>query len=53
MLSSRGSSQTRDRTQASSIEGGFFAIWATRETQKQIQHSKEKKISEDVEKFLD
>ena len=32
MPSSRGSSQPRDQTQASLIAGGFFAIWATRET---------------------
>ena len=30
--SSRGSSQTRDWTQVSRIAGGFFTIWATRET---------------------
>ena len=28
---SRGSSQPRDRTQVSRIEGGFFTSWATRE----------------------
>ena len=28
---SRGSSQTRDRTQVSHIAGGFFTSWATRE----------------------
>ncbi|MDK6445863.1 hypothetical protein QP104_08090, partial [Alloscardovia omnicolens] len=28
---SRGSSQSRDRTQVSCIAGGFFTIWATRE----------------------
>ena len=32
MLSSRGSSQPRDRTQVSHIAGRFFTIWATRET---------------------
>ena len=32
MLSSRGSSRPRDRTQVSCIAGGFFTIWATRET---------------------
>ena len=31
MLSSRGSSQPRDRTQVSQIAGGFFLSWATRE----------------------
>ena len=31
MPSSRGSSQSRNRTQVSSIAGGFFTIWATRE----------------------
>ena len=31
MPSSRGSSQSRDWTQVSSIVGGFFTIWATRE----------------------
>ena len=31
MPSSRGSSQPRDRTQVSHIEGGFFTVWATRE----------------------
>ena len=30
---SRGSSQPRDQTQVSCIAGGFFTIWATRETQ--------------------
>ena len=30
-LSSRGSSQPRDRTQVSRIAGGFFTSWATRE----------------------
>ena len=29
----RGSSQHRARTQVPGIEGGFFTIWATRETQ--------------------
>ena len=29
---SRGSSQPRDRTQVSSIAGGFFTSWATRES---------------------
>ena len=29
--SSRGSSRPRDRTQFSSIAGGFFTVWATRE----------------------
>ena len=38
MLSSRGSSQPRDRTQVSSTEGGFFTIWAPRETPKPLQH---------------
>ena len=33
MPSSRGSSQARDQTQVSCIVGGFFTIWATRETQ--------------------
>ena len=31
MLSSRGSSQPRDRTQVSRLAGGFFDIRATRE----------------------
>ena len=31
MSSSRGSSHPRDGTQVSSIAGGFFTIWATRE----------------------
>ena len=31
MPSSRGYSQTRDRTQVSHITGGFFTAWATRE----------------------
>ena len=31
MTSSRGSSQPRDRTQASCTAGGFFTIWATSE----------------------
>jgi len=30
---SRGSSQPRDQTQVSSIAGGFFTIWTTREAQ--------------------
>ena len=30
-LFSRGSSQPRDPTQVSHIEGGFFTVWATRE----------------------
>ena len=30
---SRGSSQPRDQTQVSRIEGGFFTSWATREAQ--------------------
>ena len=30
---SRGSSQSRDRTQVSCIAGGFFSIWTTREAQ--------------------
>ena len=30
MLSSRGSSQPRDRTQVSHTAGRFFTIWATR-----------------------
>ena len=32
MLSSRGSSQPRDRIQVSHIAGGFFTIWATKHT---------------------
>ena len=32
MPSSRGSSQARDRIQVSLIAGGFFTIWATRES---------------------
>jgi len=31
MPSSRGSSQSRDRTEVSNIAGRFFTIWATRE----------------------
>ena len=31
MPSSRGSSQSRDRTQVSHVAGGFFTVWATRE----------------------
>ena len=31
--SSRGSSQLRDRTQVSCITGGYFTVWATRESQ--------------------
>ena len=31
MPSSRGSSQPRDQTQVTSIVGGFFTVWATRE----------------------
>ena len=33
MPSSRGSSQPRDQTQVSLIEGRFFTIWTTREAQ--------------------
>ena len=33
MPSSRGSSQPKDQTQVSQIAGGFFTIWATRESQ--------------------
>ena len=33
MHSSRGSSQTRDRTQVSRIAGRFFIVWATRKAQ--------------------
>ena len=29
--SSRGSSQSKDRTQVSHVAGGFFTVWATRE----------------------
>ena len=32
---SKGSSQTRDRTQVSHIAGRFFTSWATREAQAQ------------------
>ena len=32
MLSYKGSSQPRDKTQVSHIAGGFFTIWATRKT---------------------
>ena len=34
MPSSRGPSQPRDWTQVSHIAGGFFTVWATRETPK-------------------
>ena len=33
MLSSRGSSQSRDQTKVSHISGRFFTVWATREAQ--------------------
>ena len=33
MPSSRGSSQSRDQTQATHTVGGFFTVWATREDQ--------------------
>jgi len=33
MLFSRGSSQTRDRTQVSHTAGRFFTVWATKEAQ--------------------
>ena len=36
MPSSRGSSWPRDGTQVSRIAGGFFTVWATRETQYEI-----------------
>ena len=39
MPSSRRSSQSRDQTQISGIAGGFFTIWATRETQKYCRGS--------------
>ena len=35
---SRGSSQPRDRTQVSHIEGGFFTSWATREAQDNLEN---------------
>ena len=35
-LSSRGSSQPRDRTQVSHTAGGFFTSWATREAQEVV-----------------
>ena len=34
---SRGSSQPRDRTQVSRIEGGFFTSWATTESMKKTE----------------
>ena len=34
MLSSTGSSQSRDRTQVSHIVGRFFIVWATKEALK-------------------
>ena len=37
MPSSRGSSQPRDRTQVSGIEGGFFSVWATREAKQPLE----------------
>ena len=37
ILFSQGSSQTKDWTQVSSIAGGFFTIWATREAQKTLK----------------
>ena len=42
MPPSRGSSQPRDRTQASRIAGAFFTVWATREAHSYclISHSK-------------
>ena len=36
---SRGSSQSRDRTQVSRIAGGFFASWATREAFKGLKNA--------------
>ena len=35
---SRASSQPRDRTQVSYIEGGFFTSWATREAQDNLEN---------------
>ena len=40
MPSSMRSSQPRDQTQVSHIAGGFFTIWATRETYKMIISTK-------------
>ena len=37
MPSSRGSSQPRDRTQVSGIEGGFLSVWATREAKQPLE----------------
>ena len=39
MPSSRGSSQSRDRTQVSCITGGIFTHWATREAQSLLLHA--------------
>ena len=52
MLSSRGSSQPRDRTQVFYIAGGFFTIWATKETHIDYrdQHNYKAKTS-DLQKF--
>ena len=40
MASSRGSSQPRDRTQASCIAGGFFTNWTSREAHSKIKRKK-------------
>ena len=40
MPSFMGSSQPRDWTQVSCIDGGFFTIWATREAWRRVHHAK-------------
>ena len=39
---SRGSSQSRDRTQVSCIAGRFFIIWATREAERRAKRGEGK-----------
>ena len=48
MLSSRRSSQPRDRTHISSIAGGFLTIWATREV---IHNSSSNKFTNQRQKL--
>ena len=41
---SRGSSQTREWTQASHIAGGFFTSWATKEVSNFTSQEKQKDV---------
>ena len=49
---SRGSSQSRDQTQVSSITGRFFTVWAIRETPSlYIDEFKTRRLSNSTENF--